>query len=448
MTEIEVDTGELESSDVVIGTQPTENAAIAVVADPMGLDILDQVPPSYAPQTMVLPPPPPLLPPVDDEDEEEEEEDEEDEEPAPPPPPKPKKPVEEVLRENPEFAKEFRKTAPSAGDKPAPVAEPEKKKRRRQKPKKKPPPPPAKKEEEEEEEAEEEPEAEAEVEAEGEVEEGEEEAVPLTPQEEYIEKMRLMDEIKDFAKMGAMPPQPPNFNMPIDLLSKIRDYQASIIDETVGIGFIGMGWVGIIGLIESFNTRFDPFAKAFGTGLKLRGAKGEVEKNIHLYESTFKHIYRKLPKNKEAGPWVQLAVVTVQILASVHKKNAEQEMREEAARTLADPETARQAESFLRAKRPPAATTEGAASSSFVPPPAAESQHPITSVDSIVVSPPESEDEIGDTPSTPIHPPPPNVAAEAEHHSSGESEIAGSEEEEEDDDDDIVVQLPAKGKKK
>lgn len=171
-------------------------------------------------------------------------------------------------------------------------------------------------------------------------------AEAIGEEDEYIEKMKLMEEIKGYAKIGAVPPKPPTFDMPASLLRKIRDYQASVVDEIVGVGFIGMGWVQLIGLIEKLNGRYDPFAKAFGVGLKLSGSKQAVEENIHLYEASFKHIYRKLglDKQKDLGPWAQLVIVTVQILTKVHVSNMEREMAEQAREMARDPMTRQRAE--------------------------------------------------------------------------------------------------------
>jgi len=168
--------------------------------------------------------------------------------------------------------------------------------------------------------------------------------------DEYIEKMRLIEEIKQLSRAGAVPPQQPSMNMPLDMLRKIKEYQESVVDEIMGVGFIGMAWASLIGMIENLNERFDPFAKAFGVGLKLRGVKKVVDENIHLYESAFKHIYRKLgiSKNKEVSPWLQLVLVTVQIFGRVHVQNLEKEMSEQAESMANNPQTRLDAEQMGR----------------------------------------------------------------------------------------------------
>jgi hypothetical protein len=165
-----------------------------------------------------------------------------------------------------------------------------------------------------------------------------------TKEDEYIEKMKIIEQIKDYAKMGILPPQPPAFSMPISLLRKMRNYMESKADEIMGIGMIGTGWISIIGIIEKLNGQYDPFAKIFGMGLKLTGAKQAVAEKIHLYEAVFKHIYAKLPKSKEMNPWIQFGLVTMQILAEVHVSNMRKEMEAEAEETARNPRTHEDAE--------------------------------------------------------------------------------------------------------
>jgi len=165
-----------------------------------------------------------------------------------------------------------------------------------------------------------------------------------TKEDEYIEKMKIIEQIKDYAKMGILPPQPPAFSMPISLLRKMRNYMESKADEIMGIGMIGTGWISIIGIIEKLNGQYDPFAKMFGMGLKLTGAKQAVAEKIHLYEAVFKHIYAKMPKSKEMNPWIQFGLVTMQILAEVHIKNMREEMEREAEDIARDPRTREDAE--------------------------------------------------------------------------------------------------------
>jgi hypothetical protein len=176
-------------------------------------------------------------------------------------------------------------------------------------------------------------------------EEAEAEEEPAVPdrETEYIEKMRVIEEIKALSALGIVPPQEPAFSMPLSLLSKIRDYMQSRVDEIMGVGMIGVGWTQVIGLIEKLNNRYDPFAKMFGMGLKLNGAKDAVESKIHLYENVFKHIYRKYIPKSEGSPWMQFVLVTVQILGEVHMENMKKEMLEEVEKLKRNPATREEA---------------------------------------------------------------------------------------------------------
>jgi hypothetical protein len=277
---------------------------------------------------------------------------------------------------------------------------------------------------------------------------------PEGDEDDYIERMKLIEEIKGYAKMGAVPPQHPSFDMPVSLLRKIRDYQMTVVDEIMGVGFIGMGWVQIIGLVEKLNERYDPFARAFGMGLKLTGAKGAIEQNIHLYEAVFKHIYRKLNlgNNRELSPWVQLVTVTIQILSQVHMKNLEEEMLRQAREAAADPRTAEQAEHLRRMheqrrhQQPPPQQ------------PQPSDQPTMASVDAAVadVKKTEKEDaepvvaEEHDEPAVPK----PSTPVQLKQPAPPESEpvdedLVGSHRDDEEEDDDVVVEIPrAKGRGK
>lgn len=276
-------------------------------------------------------------------------------------------------------------------------------------------------------------------------------SVPPPPmdesEDEYIEKMKIMEEIKAYSQGGAIPPKQPTFDMPISLLRKIRDYQASAIDEIMGVGFIGMAWVQLVGLIETLNSKYDPFAKAFGMGLKLNGAKTTIEENIHLYETSFKHIYRKLGlnKHKEVSPWAQLVIVTVQLLARVHMQNLEKEMMAEAASVARDPNTAERAERMRRAYEEKNKNQQTASPPPPPPPPPPQpSQAPkqpvMRPVDEII-----GEDDAVEmeqplrAENKPVVTPPSRME---------DDEAEGSDDgEEEDSDDDVIVQIPKSNKK-
>ena len=279
-------------------------------------------------------------------------------------------------------------------------------------------------------------------------------------EKDYIDKMRIIEEIKDFAKMGAVPPKQPTFDMPISLLRKIRDYQATVVDEILGVGFIGLGWIQIIGAIETLNDRFDPFAKAFGTGLKLYGSKNAISKNIHLYEGTFKHIYRKFIKtnNKEISPWVQMVTATIQILSEVHVHNMEQEMMKQAEAAARAPETRTQAahlddmfsgDQSRPTHNPPSVSPQTplkpqidpeTTSTSIFGPPSTSGQPDITPVDETVVDAASEDDSEKKKKETPVE-----TVVDLKQSPPAEEEpimIESEDEKEGDSDDDVVVQIP------
>ena len=270
-------------------------------------------------------------------------------------------------------------------------------------------------------------------------------------EDEYIEKMKIIEQIKDYAKMGILPPQPPAFSMPISLLRKMRNYMESKADEIMGVGMIGTGWISIIGIIEKLNGQFDPFAKVFGMGLKLTGAKQAVSDKIHLYEAVFKHIYAKLPKSKEMNPWIQFGIVTMQILAEVHVKNMRDVMEHEAEETARNPQTHEDAEHVRkmfeeREKQREAerqnGTTQTPAEKKRTVPPQPKMQPPsddLTDEDTAVPVPDPATDKVD------LQQPIPKEETELKTKEEDPDEVVEEDEEveEEDSDDDVVVQLPA-----
>ena len=392
MATIEVNTSEVsaspESSERVSLTRPDSNSVVIDTRQEAFEEAATPLPPPprpagspRSPTAAVTGTPRPAVvePTVRDEAEEEEaddgeaEEDEEEEEEEP----KKKKrsdadekgarPVKGYLRERPEFASALRKTvpAPPVGAVAAAAAEedddglfhadkPKKSKKSKKPAPKKAASPKKKKAESSDEESSSSDGSGFDEEADGdegdEAAEGEDEE-ELSEEDEYVEKMKTIEQIKNYAKMGAVPPQSPTMAMPLKMLRKIRDYQESVVNETIGIGFIGLGWLELIGLVEYSNERWGHhLEKIIGMGLKLRGAKATIGANIHLYESVFKHIYRKLgmDKLKEAGPWAQMIIVTVQLLGRVHKHNVEREMAEQAATMANNPDTIGQSERLRR----------------------------------------------------------------------------------------------------
>lgn len=176
-------------------------------------------------------------------------------------------------------------------------------------------------------------------------------AKPPTEEEEALEKMELIEDIKEGARIGFMPSQEPSFNMPINVLRQIKRFQDEKAAEAINIGYMGTGLVGIVNLIETLNGRFDPIQKIFGTpGLRLQGAKDNIENNIQLYKVPFTKLYRRLRKNGMGGempPWLQIILITGGIMAETHKINLMREMEENARKEERDPVAMRKAREML-----------------------------------------------------------------------------------------------------
>ena len=171
--------------------------------------------------------------------------------------------------------------------------------------------------------------------------ESEEEKDETPGEDEDMVKMRLIEEINTMMADGFLPPQSPSFNMDIRTLTKIKEYQEAAASDAFGIQLIGWGWINVIGILEQANDRFDPAARIFGPGkgLKLNGASEKVSKNIRRYRASFKYLWKKVANKKleEYSPLITMALVTLDILKSVHIENVRKEMRETAAAELNRP---------------------------------------------------------------------------------------------------------------
>lgn len=163
----------------------------------------------------------------------------------------------------------------------------------------------------------------------------------LTKEEEFVEKMKVIENIKRYQKLGILIPMGQELStaMPLTLLRSIERFMAESADETVFIGAMGQGLVQVVNVLTKLNGKYDPFAKIFGMGLKMQGAPEAFTDNINLYEGFFKHIYSKLPKNRNVNPWIEFGMTTIKILAEVHVNNVKLEMMREVERMRRDPRT-------------------------------------------------------------------------------------------------------------
>lgn len=173
---------------------------------------------------------------------------------------------------------------------------------------------------------------------------------PLSEEEEAVEKMHLIEEIKGNFAAGLAFPQPPHYGMSLKLLRQIRQFQEDKAVEAMTMGLMGSGLVSIVGIVELLNGRFDPVGKVFGRGLKLQGAKETVEKRIDLYRVPFSRMYRTMKKKgpMDLPPWAQIVYITTGILKDVHTKNTIKEMAEEAVKEQGDPESQKSAQAIMK----------------------------------------------------------------------------------------------------
>lgn len=180
---------------------------------------------------------------------------------------------------------------------------------------------------------------------------------PMTEEEEALEKMQLIEDIKEAARAGFMPAQPPSLNMPLNVLRQISKFQDEKAAEAVIVGYMGSGLIGVVNLLETLNGRFDPLGKLLGKGkgLKMDGATEMVSGSLDtLYKPPFTKMYRKMRKSGVVGdmpPWLQIMMITTGIIGTVHKKNVLQEMAEEAKKEEQDPSSMHKAAEMLAVLR-------------------------------------------------------------------------------------------------
>lgn len=168
---------------------------------------------------------------------------------------------------------------------------------------------------------------------------------------EAMEKMHLIEDIKENSAMGLVPPQPPAYNMPLKLLRQIQKFQEEKAAEIMAMGMMGTGLVSIVGMLETLNGRFDPVGKLLGHGLKLNGAREKVEEQLSAYKVPFTRMYRNLKKkghSMEPPPWVQIILITGGILKEVHLSNLYREMQESAQQEQTNPDAVKRAQEVLQ----------------------------------------------------------------------------------------------------
>ena len=170
----------------------------------------------------------------------------------------------------------------------------------------------------------------------------------LSPEDEVIRKMRLIEDIKDAARQGFMPPEQPHAGMPLAVLERIKRFQDEMMMQAMGVGLMGTGLVQLVGLLEIANEKFDPFSKILGTGLKLQGAKQSVEQNLDRYSIPLTKMYRRYTESRggkpiEIPPWLEIITITGGILIGVHKQNVYSEAKKAAESEMRDPESLRKA---------------------------------------------------------------------------------------------------------
>ena len=179
---------------------------------------------------------------------------------------------------------------------------------------------------------------------------------PDETENEYLRKCQLFDEINTYARSGIAPPIAPSLDMPCSQLEALRDFQARQSEDNFGVGLMGTGFVMICKFLETMNERFDPLKYVWKTGLKLTGKyrlSREVEENLDKYRVPFQHLYRKFfPKvGGEAMPWVQILLVTVNLVVAVHMKNVAHEAEENARRVAQSPRVHQAMMNALRQER-------------------------------------------------------------------------------------------------
>lgn len=179
----------------------------------------------------------------------------------------------------------------------------------------------------------------------------------MTLDEILAEKEDIFEDIKLYIDAGIMPPVPPTWDMKLSVLRRIRRLMERTFNETLSVGGMGSSLVEGMRLVENVNEKFDPFAKMFGQGMKLKGLASTVENNLPKYNVVLTILHRRYfrrafnqrdGKPTRSSPFMQLALITWDLMKNVHKENLKKEMKKQAKQAMKDPNTILQAQQFLQ----------------------------------------------------------------------------------------------------
>lgn len=164
-------------------------------------------------------------------------------------------------------------------------------------------------------------------------EENEEEKVPnedeMSEEDVRKAKIELLQEISQRTSDGFVPVQTPTYDMSLEEIRQIANVQRKEETESIIVGLLGEGYAQLLQLIETLNEKV-----AFihdRTPFKFNGAARAVRANMPRLRKPLREIAKRLPvseKMEKISPFIQLGVVTANILADVHHRNVELEKKQ------------------------------------------------------------------------------------------------------------------------
>lgn len=138
----------------------------------------------------------------------------------------------------------------------------------------------------------------------------------------------LLEELRNLQAMGVTIPIEATWDTPMAELERLHEYAEDALNDKVGTDLMFFGYVRLIKAVEVANSKLDPVGRITGNKTCLDGASDRIMQDARLRDSLrtpLKMIYRKHFKTSvvtEASPFMQLGLVTWDLLQQVNAENA------------------------------------------------------------------------------------------------------------------------------
>lgn len=141
----------------------------------------------------------------------------------------------------------------------------------------------------------------------------------------------LLEELRNLSAMGVTIPIEVTWDTPMAELERLYEYAEDALNDKMGTDLMFFGYVRLIKAVEVANAKLDPVGRITGNKTCLDGAADRIMQDARLRDSLrtpLKMIYRKHFKTSvvtEASPFMQLGLVTWDLLQQVNAENTRKE---------------------------------------------------------------------------------------------------------------------------